>query len=325
VRVLVLYNQPKTNRPDDLDTLNQAKEIEKTLYQLGYPSKVQGIEDDLGIIKESIIQFKPDRIFNCVEEFRGSVSHSFYIPKYLESLNMAFTGSSSKAMRLSASKLNSKQLLKKASLATPDFITLASNPTDTCSVTYIVKSSDEHASLGIDARSIVTGISHAKKLIKEKKKKYSGEWFAEEFIDGREFNVALIGSRLEPEVLPMNEILFDDFPEDLPKIVDYDAKWNPNSFGYHHTPRKTLSHSDDASLQNQLHTMALLCWNIFELNGYARIDFRVDKQDNPWILEINSNPCLSEDAGFMASAIASGLSIESTIEKILDNCEVKKK
>ena len=322
MRVLIIYNLPSSNRPDDLDTFNQAQEIEDSLKQSGCETLLLGIEADLSIIEKTVLEFKPDRIFNGVEEYRGSVSQSFQIPAYLESLSIPFTGSGSKAMHLCASKIKSKQILNKACLATPDYVTLDSAVVHKNDDTmFIVKSSDEHASLGIDAKSIVTGAFNAKELIQEKIKRYSGEWFAEAFIDGREFNVAMIGSKQEPEVLPINEIVFDNFPKDAPKIVDYDAKWNPDSFSYRHTVRKTLKPFEDDALQAQLKEMATQCWKLFELNGYARVDFRVDKQGKPWILEINSNPCLSADAGFMASCIASGLTLESAILKIIDHCE----
>ena len=319
MRVLIIYNKPQSNRPDDQDTQNQAKEIENSLKQSGCETLLLGIEVDLSIIEKTVVEFKSDRIFNGVEEYRGSVSQSFQVPRYLETLDIPFTGSGSKAMQLCASKIKSKDMLKKACLATPDYVTLNSKASDKNTDTvFIVKSSDEHASLGIDAKSIVRSVVFVKELIEEKIKQYSGEWFAEAFIDGREFNVALIGSKQKPEVLPINEIVFENFPKDAPKIVDYDAKWNPDSFSYRHTVRKTLK-----PLQAQLKEMAMQCWHLFELNGYARVDFRVDKQGKPWILEINSNPCLSADAGFMASCMASGLTLEFAILKILDHCENK--
>jgi D-alanine-D-alanine ligase len=311
-----------SNRPDDQDTLHQAKEIEGSLKRLGCKTRLLGIGSDLTILEDSVFEMNPDIIFNGVEEYMGSVSQSFQIPRYLETLDVPFTGSGSKAMSLCASKIQSKQMLIKAHLATPDYITQeASAPDQNSDIVYIIKSSDEHASLGIDSQSIVKGVGRAKALIAEKITFYSGEWFAEQFIDGREFNVAIIGSKQKPEVLPINEIVFENFPKDVPKIVDYDAKWNPNSFGYHHTVRKTLAPFEEALLQAQLKEMAMQCWHLFELNGYARVDFRVDEQGKPWILEINSNPCLSADAGFMASCVASGMTLDSAILKILDHCE----
>ena len=100
-------------------------------------------------------------------------------------------------------------------------------------------------------------------------------------------------------------------------MVGYKAKWESESFEYNNTPREFDFPEEDYSLIAGLKKIALDCWKVFSLKGYARVDFRVDKSGNPWVLEVNANPCLSPDAGFAAALEKSGISFKSAIEKII--------
>jgi D-alanine-D-alanine ligase len=100
--------------------------------------------------------------------------------------------------------------------------------------------------------------------------------------------------------------------------VGHRAKWEADSFEFHHTPRRFDFPPGDEELLARLQHLATACWRLFGLRGYARVDFRVDRQGRPWILEVNANPCLSPDAGFIAAADRAGLSFEAMIQRILD-------
>ena len=143
--------------------------------------------------------------------------------------------------------------------------------------------------------------------------------FAELYIDGREFNLSLLAGNTGPEVLPPAEILFHDYPPDMAKVVDYRSKWVEDSFEYLHTPRSFDFSKKDEPLIQRLKDMAIHCWNIFGLRGYARVDFRVDENSQPWILEVNTNPCLSPDGGFSAAVEQAGLTFNQAIERIVQD------
>jgi D-alanine-D-alanine ligase len=121
-----------------------------------------------------------------------------------------------------------------------------------------------------------------------------------------------------PQVLPPAEIDFSAFPPDKPRIVGYRAKWQADSFEYQNTPRRFDFPSADGPLLEQLRSLSLRCWALFGLRGYTRVDFRVDRDGRPWILEINTNPCLSPDAGFAAALQQAGIPFETAIQRILD-------
>jgi D-alanine-D-alanine ligase len=114
-------------------------------------------------------------------------------------------------------------------------------------------------------------------------------------------------------------MLFHDYAPDKLKIVDYKAKWDADSFEYNNTIRKFDFQDDDAPLISSLREISLQCWNIFSLRGYARVDFRVDNNGKPWVLEINANPCLSPDAGFAAALEQAKIKYHEAIGLIIDN------
>jgi D-alanine-D-alanine ligase len=156
-------------------------------------------------------------------------------------------------------------------------------------------------------------------ILEERASKLGGSCFAEVFVQGREFNLSIIEGPAGVQVLSPAEIIFENYGTQKPAIVGYRAKWDTSSYEYHHTPRRfDFPPSDDFLLQ-QLKRLARRCWEIFGLNGYARIDFRVDLQGNPWILEVNANPCLAPDAGFAATIDRSGMTFNRAIKSIAMN------
>ena len=123
-----------------------------------------------------------------------------------------------------------------------------------------------------------------------------------------------------PEVLPPAEIDFSAFPPAKPRIVGHRAKWQADSFEYHHTPRRFDFPPSDHPLLEQLRHLAQQCWTLFGLRGWVRVDFRVDAAGRPWILEINANPCLTPDAGFAAALGQASIPFDDAIQRILDDC-----
>ncbi len=147
--------------------------------------------------------------------------------------------------------------------------------------------------LGLDEGNIVSVKTEDQlnEILKEKAARLGGACFAETFIHGREFNLSIIGGLDGPEVLPPAEIIFDNLERGKPAIVGYRAKWEEDSHEYKNTPRTFAFNEDDQPLISELKSLALRCWDLFGLRGYARVDFRVDESCRPWILEVNCNPC----------------------------------
>jgi D-alanine-D-alanine ligase len=159
--------------------------------------------------------------------------------------------------------------------------------------------------------------AHADEILRSRERKTGRPHFIEKFIDGREFNLTLLAGPHGPQVLPPAEIEFVGFPSDKPRIVGFSAKWDDASFEYSHTPRRFDFPTQDAPLLDKMCSLATRCWNLFGMRGYARVDFRVDESTQPWILEVNANPCLAPDAGFAAAVERAGIRYNDAIQRIL--------
>ncbi len=206
---------------------------------------------------------------------------------------------------------------------TPAYITLEDfkNNDVTLNGEYIIKSAWEHASIGLDDASIIKPASSRELLNEMQKRKVSlgGMCFAEQYIDGREFNLSMLAGPDGPEILRPAEIRFLSYGSSKRKIVGYDAKWAEETFEYSNTVRSFDLSNDDLPLIQRLKEISLKCWRLFNIGGYCRVDFRVDKANNPFVLEVNANPCISPNAGFMAAAGQSGLKMEDVIKRIIND------
>jgi D-alanine-D-alanine ligase len=249
-----------------------------------------------------------------VEAIDGSMARAAEVPLMLEALGIPFTGCRSGAHLATATKTGQKRLMATRGLPTPAW-SFSGNGLDPDG-RVIVKSVSEHASIGMDAQSVVP-TARAADEITNREGRFGGMFFAEAYIPGREFNLSLIETPQGVEVLPPAEILFEGFDSDAPHIVDYAAKWDEESFAYTHTPRKFDFSDKDQSLLVRLADLSRQAWQVFDLSGYARVDFRVDATGAPWILEVNTNPCLAPDAGFAAAAAQAGLSFDTVIARLV--------
>ena len=156
-------------------------------------------------------------------------------------------------------------------------------------------------------------------LLRESAGRLRRPCFAERYVEGREFNLSVLAGPEGPEVLPPAEIDFSAFPPGEPRIVGNRAKWDAGSFVFQNTPHLFEFPPSDQPLLERLSRLAREAWHLFRLGGYARVDFRVDEAGEPWILEINANPCLSPDAGFAAALIQASIPFPQAIARILED------
>jgi D-alanine-D-alanine ligase len=322
-KVVILHSDISPDAAEDeLDCLQQADAISQALRHLNYKPILLPFGLDLNQTITRLKSLKPLAVFNIVETLASRGSLIYFAPAILDTLRIPYTGCGTQAVFQTSNKLLAKKIMRHADISTPDWI----EHDGFCSQkdnakTYLIKSSWEHASIGLDENSIIGYTSKAKilKEMKRRKEKLGGSCYAEDYIDGREFNVALISGKKGVKVLPIAEMLFMDYAPDKLKIVDYKAKWDADSFEYNNTIRNFDFYENDANLISALREIALRCWDVFSLRGYARIDFRVDNNGKPWVLEINSNPCLSPDAGFAAALQQAKIKYHEAIGFIIDN------
>lgn len=328
MRFAVVHNAVAADSaPDEQDVLAQVDAVTDALRQLGHKPVRLACGLNLSRVQSELRTVAPQMVFNLVESLdsTGRLIHLF--PFMLDAMAMPYTGAGAEALMLTSNKLLAKSLMESAGLPTPAWVAsraarslgLFRRPRENPGQ-WIVKSVWEHASVGLDAEAILeTASSHLlDTLLEERAPRLGGACFAEAFIDGREFNLSLLEGPDGPRILPPAEIIFEGFAAGQARIVDYQAKWDPESYAYHHTPRRFDFDAADEGLLEELRSLAQECWQLFGLRGYARVDFRVDRQERPWILEINANPCLSPDAGFAAAIHQAGLSLSEAVGRIVD-------
>lgn len=312
-RFVPVIHAAQPDRPDEADTLVAAAAVHEALLRLGHDSEIIALDLDFSVL-ERLVARGPHAVFNLVEAVRGDATLAHVAAALLEHLGLPFTGAGLAAHLSTGSKLMTKEALRARGLPTPPWWATGERVPETERV--IVKSVWEHASYGMDLHSVVPG-ARAAAEIAAREARFGGRFFAERFVAGREFNVGLVAGGAGPEVLPVQEICFDALPAELPRIVDYAAKWDADSVAYHGTPRRFGLESREPELAAQLGTLAMDCWRAFGLGGYARVDFRADESGAPFILEINTNPCLTPDAGFVATAAAGGMAYDALVARIL--------
>lgn len=307
-----------TDKPsgDELDVLVQAEAVEKALENLGHSHSRAYCGLNLEYIRVLLETRSPDLVFNLVESMAGKGS-LIHLPAWLlETCGIPFTGSPAYALMITTDKVRTKSILRQQGIPTPDWILPGNwDKRPETGIKYILKPIWEDGSAGITDASVVEGGTFDFEGFSGDHK--FRDYFLEEYIDGREFNITLLAGRGGPEVMPVAEMRYVDYPEDKPRILNFASKWDEGSFEYAKTIRSFDLPEKDSELLSRLKEISLECWGVFEMKGYARVDFRVDRNQNPFVLEVNANPCISPDAGFVAACAHGGVDYDSMIGRII--------
>jgi D-alanine-D-alanine ligase len=324
MKVVVLHSEIVAASKDEADVLVQVELVSKVLTNLGYRVHVLPFSMNLAAVAARLQQIHPVLVFNLVETVNGTGSLIHVAPALLDHLRMNYTGARTDAVFITSNKILAKKMMKAAGIPTPAWFEVgeAMDNGPVPSGTYVIKSLWEHASVGLDEDSVITA-GEKQNLIFEmeaRKEQLGGSCFAEAYVDGREFNLSLLTAGQGGSIVfPPAEIRFDHYPAGKKKVVGYRAKWETESFEYLNTPRCFEFAAEDQPLLTQLTAIAKECWRLFGLRGYARVDFRVDQAGKPWVLEVNTNPCLSPDAGFVAASQRASLTIQTVLQNIIND------
>jgi D-alanine-D-alanine ligase len=325
--VLILYSLPSPFLPDGTpytvgaeSVLSRLAAVEKALVHLGYPVQTLEAKGDLLPILEKIQVAGADIVFNLCEEFNGQTLMEMNIAAALEILEIPFTGSSALTLGLSQDKAKTKSILAYHGISTPTHRVWVPGKSESfpgLDFPLIVKPLREDASLGIDQDAFVGDASALKRQIHKLFRDYRQPVLVEQYVDGREFNVSILGNE-KPQILPISEIDFSKMPPDLPRICSYAAKWMEGSPEFRFTiPRCPASLTPEE--EKRIQEVSLLAYQIMECRDYARVDIRMNGEGTPYILEINANPDISRDAGMTRSAKKAGFSYPEFIGKILED------
>jgi D-alanine-D-alanine ligase len=305
----VLKTQDRKTEADVLNALNQ----------LGYSAEYLAIFDDLDLIQQKIQKFEPDVIFNLADQLKNNRSFDQNIVSFLATRETPFTGCGSSGLTLCKHKAISKKILGYHRIHTPEFVTIARGKRiarpKRLKFPIIVKPLKEEASLGISQASFVETDEQFKERVQFIHDSYNNDVIAEEYIEGRELYVSVLGNH-RLEVYPIRELVFREVPPDEPKMATYKAKWDEA-----YRKRWGLENQFAEGLEPAVIAMiGQICKRIYHLltiDGYARLDLRVTRDNKVYFIEANPNPILAADEDFAQSAIKAGLTYPQLIERII--------
>jgi D-alanine-D-alanine ligase len=321
-RLAIVYNEPNPSRYDRaheekavLGVLEAVAGVRRSLAEIGHDVVVVPLIPPFELAREKLASLKVDLVFNLFEGFCGEPETEALVPEALEELGLPYTGCQGAALRLALDKAKVKVLLKDAGIATPDFQLLNPEKAHSFRLDFpcIVKPRAEDASHGINDDSVVQDYTALERQVRKIAGSY-GSVLVERFIGGREFNATVIGNG-EPHVLPVSEIVYF-LPPEVPRILSFAAKWEPDSVYYRGT-RVICPAEVDSKEREDIAGMARAAFRLLACRGYARVDMRRDEVGRLYVIEINPNPDISPDAGAARQARAAGMNYRQFIDMIV--------
>ena len=304
----------------EVGVLEEREDIVHALQGLNYKSMLFNVDGDIQRFVNFLKDEDPDVIFNLCESVGNASIHEMHAAGIYELMGIPYTGADALTLGLALNKSRVKEILLYHGLPTPRFQVIKSpiriTLDESLHFPLIVKPSREDASIGIDSNSVVYNLEDLKKRVRYIFRQFDQPALVEEYIDGRELNVGILGNR-KPIVFPISEIDMSTLPKEYHRIISYNAKWMKGTAEYEHT-RGVCPAPLPAELETKIKELALRAYHIVGCRDYARVDIRLSKDHQPYILEVNPNPDISDDAGFARSARTYGYTFEVLISKIIE-------
>jgi D-alanine-D-alanine ligase len=296
----------------------EAGAIEESLRELGFAPLVLAIDYFTKDLVATIQRVAPKFIFNLCEEIQGDCELEMCVAGLFELMNIPYTGSRPLALGLALNKFRVKQVLRAAGIPVPRGflcpIGQQPKPRALGRCPAFVKPVHEDASLGINAHSVCRDFTQLEKQVSYIHHVYRQDALVEEFLEGREFNVSILGDQ-RARVLPISEIDFSRMPDDEPRIVSYRAKWDEESVVYQCSVPVCPAEIPHR-VENRIKSIAMRSFQCIGCRDYARVDMRMDSLGNAYVLDVNPNPDLSPHAGFFRAARTAGMTYTDMVSHI---------
>ena len=289
------------------------------LRELGHEAEHLAIFDNLDLLNQKLQQFEPDVIFNLADQFKNNRAFDQNIVSFLEMHGLPFTGCGSTGLTLCKNKGISKKILSYHRIRVPDFAVIlrgrrATRPAR-LKFPILVKPLKEEASYGISQASFVETDDQFKERVQFIHEKYDNDVIAEEYIEGRELYVSVLGDK-RLNVFPIRELVFKEVPPDEPKIATFKAKWD-EEYRKRWGLQNRFAQDIDAALERQIMQACKRIYRLLTIDGYARLDLRLTSGNQIYFIEANPNPVLSADEDFARSALKAGLAYPQLIERVV--------
>jgi D-alanine-D-alanine ligase len=348
MRFALIYNEPKHTEPDqhwlsksgtqlsedfrdasEFGVLEEIEGIAAALRQSGHDVTIFSVDDDVERLVSFLESERPEAIFNLCESVLGRADLEMCIAGVYDLFGIPYTGAGTMALGIALNKAVAKAIFEANGIPTPRFRSyeVGELPSGDLVLSFplIVKPLREDASIGIDNNSIVGDLDALRARVTFVHAEFKQPALVEEYIDGRELNVAVLaGDDGEFRTLPISEITFDALPAGNPRIVSYEAKWVEESPLYKTTVPQCPANITE-EIASRARAIALKAAKVVGLQDYGRIDMRLRDDGSLFVLEANPNPDISLDAGFMRAAQTSGLSHTETIARIAAQAVARRK
>jgi D-alanine-D-alanine ligase len=326
LKVAVLYNvSDRLQKGEEKDILaedailEEIGAVEEAVRSLGHQYFVMAVRDEILTVIHWLNEIHPDVVFNLCESVYGNTCWEMNIPALLDLFRIPYTGSSSLTLGLCQDKGKVKDILLSQGILTPRYkiFDRGVGPIKGNIFPIIVKPLHEDGSLGISKESVVFDVETLSRQIQYVIEKYDQPALVEEFIDGRELNVGLVETNGKVGVLPISEIDYSEFPEGVPKICGYEAKWMTESIEYQKS-KPICPAPLEWVMKKRVEHIAVKVFKLFGCRDYARVDIRIDRDGEIYVLEVNPNPDISPQSGMTRAIKVKGLTYQEFIGGLLE-------
>jgi len=325
LRIMVLMHEDLVP-PDSLRGVDKAEkaliktefDVSSTLKKIGHEVQNLGVKDEILPIRTMIKEWEPHIVYNLLESFHGDSLYDQHVVSYLELMRQAYTGCNPRGLTIARDKALSKKIMSYHRIRVPKFCVFQRGKRikkpKHLEYPLIVKSLIEEASIGIAQASVVRDHDKLIDRVKFIHEKIKTDAIVEQYIDGRELYVGVMGNE-RLRVFPAWEIIFDHMPDDSVKIATSKVKWDEDYQKKHKIKWKKSDATDE--LQKRLSKICRRAFRALNLNGYARFDFRVSADEKIYLLEANPNPNIAKGDEFAESAKSVGISYEKLLERLV--------
>ena len=332
LKVVLLYNLlERIEKGEEKDILaeeaivEEIGAVEEALHSLGHQCFVLAIRDEINTMIHWLREIHPDVVFNLCESVYGNSCLEMNIPALLDLFQISYTGSSALTLGLCQDKGKVKNILLSQGILTPRYRIFDRKVNHIKGNVFpiIVKPLHEDGSLGISKESVVFDDEALIRQIQYVVEKYDQPALVEEFIEGRELNVGLVEDDGRVGPLPISEIDYSEFPNGVPRICGYEAKWVPDSPEYQKT-KPICPAPLEWVMKKRVEHIAVKVFRLFGCRDYARVDIRIDREGKIYVLEVNPNPDISPSSGMARAVKVQGVKYSDFIKGLLERALQRK-
>jgi D-alanine-D-alanine ligase len=294
-------------------------DVLKAVRKLGHQGELAVVYDDIQVVRAAVEEHRPDVVFNLCDAFRGDSTNDYKVAAYLDTIGVAYTGCGPKGLLLSKDKGLANSVLRHHRVRVPDSVVCPPGRKirrpARLRFPIIVKTLYEEGSVGISQASIVHDDEHFQERVAFIHANFRQPAIADQYVDGRELYAALLGNG-RTTIFPLRELFFEGLPSTEARIASYKVKWD-EQYRIRWQIRNGPAAAIDPPVLRRIHSMCRRAARALQIDGYARLDLRLNEAGQPYLIEANPNPFLAVQEDFARSAHAAGVGFDRLVDRII--------